>query len=95
MDGPKLHMPSLDESEEFKEIVVSMYPNLPDVWFLADGALSHITVIQICIIQARFNNVWTHDHSLFFFAPSGLIIPRTINISGNVHDSQCTEQHGR
>jgi hypothetical protein len=37
LDGAKVLMPSLDEIKEFKQIVVSQYPSLQDVWFVVDG----------------------------------------------------------
>lgn len=42
-------------------------------------------------------NGWTHDHyvnNVFLFAPSGLIIPCTLNCPGAMHDSQICDFGG-
>ncbi|KAE8966495.1 hypothetical protein PF010_g28358 [Phytophthora fragariae] len=41
-----------------------------------------------------FYNGWTHDHyvsNVFVFSPQGLIIARTLNAPGCMHDSQIAE----
>jgi hypothetical protein len=83
--GARVQMPSIEEINDYKEIVLRRYPNLNDVWFVMDGLKLYIEQGCGYDIQACFYNGWMHDHyvsNVFVFAPSGLIVCCSINAPG-------------
>ena len=97
LDGAKVQMPPLGDIDEYKCVVVGMYPSLVDVWYVVDGLKLLLEQPRNGRIQSCFYNGWTHDHyvtNIFAFAPNGQIIACSINNPGNVHDSQVAEQGG-
>ena len=95
--GAKVQMPSLDEIEQFKSIVIDRYPSLEDAWCVMDGVKLLLETSGSNRIQECFYNGWTHDHyvsNVFVFSPAGVIATCSINNPGCMHDSQIAEQGG-
>jgi hypothetical protein len=95
--GAKVQMPSLEEIEQFKSIIINRYPSLVDVWCTMDGVKLLLETSGSYQIQECFFHGWTHDHyvsNVFVFCPSGVIVACSVNNPECMHGNQIAEQGG-
>jgi len=96
LDDPRaaVQLPCSEKIEEYKAMVSTRHPFLPNVWCTMDGLKLTLEQSGDAIIQERFYNGWTHDHyvsSVLCFCPDGTIPIAYINVPGSVHDSQIAD----
>ncbi|KAE9075831.1 hypothetical protein PF005_g24802 [Phytophthora fragariae] len=90
----QVRLPDHVDIEGLQDSISSKYPLLGSVHAVMDGLKLRLQASGRSEIQNMFYNGWTHDHyvsNVFVFSPQGLIIARTLNAPGCMHDSQIAE----
>jgi hypothetical protein len=86
----KIDLPSVEQVEEYKEMIHEKYPLLPSVWATCDGLKLTIQQAPEFRVQREFYNGWKHNHfinGVFVFCPDGTIPIAFMSVPGSTQDS--------